>query len=234
MLDLSGVVAMNLNKKRITPHHIQLAIHGDEELKKLLNNVTIIQGGVTPYLHPELLKTRSSKTHEIQQHILEDEDAQRESETESEKEVIPHPKQNQKLLTVEEPAYVVPEPAVQEQNRLIRIPSPLVEVNQQQTDNLYENDNQAANIPSMPAVESISTQTEAIDNQTEVQEEQVNEDESKMNQKAEARIEPVEEVAAAPEQNQVNQQNEDEEEQVEGSGEGQKQQEQLSRKDQGK
>lgn len=61
VLDLSGEVAREFKKKRITPHFIQLSINDDEELNKLLKDTIIAQGGVTPYIHPELLVTKSTR-----------------------------------------------------------------------------------------------------------------------------------------------------------------------------
>lgn len=45
------------------PRHLQLAIKNDEELNKLLGHVIISQGGVVPYIPPELLpnKTKTGK-----------------------------------------------------------------------------------------------------------------------------------------------------------------------------
>ena len=36
------------NKERVIPRHLQHAIHNDEELNKLLQRVTIAQGGLLP------------------------------------------------------------------------------------------------------------------------------------------------------------------------------------------
>lgn len=66
VLDLSGDVAREYKKKRITPHFIQLSINDDEELNKLLKDTIIAQGGVTPHIHPELLITKS-RYHKKQQ-----------------------------------------------------------------------------------------------------------------------------------------------------------------------
>lgn len=62
VLDLAGNTARGMNKKRISPRHIALCINDDAELHKLLNNVTISKGGVTPFIHPNLLKLKKSVT----------------------------------------------------------------------------------------------------------------------------------------------------------------------------
>ena len=46
ILELAGNAARDNKKQRIIPRHIQLAIRNDEELNKLLHDVTIAQGGV--------------------------------------------------------------------------------------------------------------------------------------------------------------------------------------------
>ncbi|KAL8166401.1 hypothetical protein V2J09_007900 [Rumex salicifolius] len=52
--------ARDNKKNRITPHHIQLAVQHDEELCKLLGNVTIANGGVLPLIHESLLPKKTS------------------------------------------------------------------------------------------------------------------------------------------------------------------------------
>lgn len=63
MLELAGNAARDNKKTRIVPRHIQLAVRNDEELSKLLGDVTIANGGVMPNIHNLLLpkKTGSSK-----------------------------------------------------------------------------------------------------------------------------------------------------------------------------
>ncbi|RNA29873.1 Histone H2A [Brachionus plicatilis] len=62
ILELAGNAARDNKKSRIIPRHIQLAVRNDEELNKLLANVTIAQGGVLPNIQAILLpkKTESA------------------------------------------------------------------------------------------------------------------------------------------------------------------------------
>lgn len=62
-MELAGNAARDNKKTRIVPRHIQLAVRNDEELSKLLGEVTIANGGVMPNIHNLLLpkKAGSSK-----------------------------------------------------------------------------------------------------------------------------------------------------------------------------
>jgi histone H2A len=55
ILELAGNAARDNKKTRIIPRHITLAVKNDEELNKLLGNVTIASGGVLPNIHSVLL-----------------------------------------------------------------------------------------------------------------------------------------------------------------------------------
>ncbi|KAI6204844.1 hypothetical protein M3Y94_00724000 [Aphelenchoides besseyi] len=55
ILELGGNAAKDNRKVRINPRHLVLAIRNDDEINKLLRNVTIAEGGVCPYIHSELL-----------------------------------------------------------------------------------------------------------------------------------------------------------------------------------
>jgi histone H2A len=56
ILELAGNAARDNKKHRIVPRHVQLAVRNDEELNKLLGNVTIASGGVLPNIHASLVR----------------------------------------------------------------------------------------------------------------------------------------------------------------------------------
>ena len=62
IMELAGNAAVDNKRVRINPRHIQLAVRNDEELNKLLGNVTIAQGGVLPNIHAVLLPKKKAIT----------------------------------------------------------------------------------------------------------------------------------------------------------------------------
>ncbi|CAG8666034.1 796_t:CDS:2, partial [Ambispora gerdemannii] len=61
IMELAGNAAHDNRRARIIPRHLQLAIRNDEELNKLLGNVTIAEGGVMPNIHEALLPPKTKK-----------------------------------------------------------------------------------------------------------------------------------------------------------------------------
>jgi histone H2A len=61
ILELAGNAATDNKKVRIIPRHIQLAVRNDDELNRLLQGVTIAQGGVLPNIHTVLLPKKTGK-----------------------------------------------------------------------------------------------------------------------------------------------------------------------------
>ncbi|CAI9773459.1 unnamed protein product [Fraxinus pennsylvanica] len=59
VLELAGNAARDNKKTRIVPRHIQLAVRNDEQLSKLLGDVTIANGGVMPNIHNLLLPKKT-------------------------------------------------------------------------------------------------------------------------------------------------------------------------------
>jgi histone H2A len=61
VLELAGNAARDNKKNRINPRHVLLAVR-NEELGKLLQGVTIANGGVLPNINPVLLPKKSIST----------------------------------------------------------------------------------------------------------------------------------------------------------------------------
>eukprot|EP01128_Nolandella_sp_AFSM9_P008425 TRINITY_DN510_c0_g1_i1.p2 TRINITY_DN510_c0_g1~~TRINITY_DN510_c0_g1_i1.p2 ORF type:complete len:137 (-),score=49.00 TRINITY_DN510_c0_g1_i1:38-448(-) len=67
ILELAGNASRDNKRVRIIPRHIMLAIRNDEELNKLLADVTIANGGVIPNIHTVLIPPgRGEKTNQSQ------------------------------------------------------------------------------------------------------------------------------------------------------------------------
>lgn len=64
ILELAGNAARDNKRMRIIPRHIQLAVRNDEELNKLLADVTISSGGVLPNIHSVLMPKRTKEGEE--------------------------------------------------------------------------------------------------------------------------------------------------------------------------
>ncbi|GFH62114.1 hypothetical protein CTEN210_18590 [Chaetoceros tenuissimus] len=67
ILELAGNAARDNKKSRIVPRHITLAVKNDEELNKLLGNVTIAAGGVLPNIHAVLLPKKAGGSKKMSQ-----------------------------------------------------------------------------------------------------------------------------------------------------------------------
>lgn len=67
VLELAGYAARDNKKTRIVPRHIQLAVRNDDELSRLLTNVTISNGGVLPNIHNMLLSKKMSMGSKVEQ-----------------------------------------------------------------------------------------------------------------------------------------------------------------------
>ncbi|WJX69559.1 hypothetical protein P8452_53782 [Trifolium repens] len=61
VLELAGNAARDNKKNRIIPRHLLLAVRNDEELGKLLADVTIAHGGVLPNINPILLPKKTER-----------------------------------------------------------------------------------------------------------------------------------------------------------------------------
>ncbi|CAI9102168.1 OLC1v1000390C1 [Oldenlandia corymbosa var. corymbosa] len=64
VLELAGNAARDNKKNRINPRHVLLAVRNDEELGKLLQGVTIANGGVLPNINPVLLPKKNAGSEE--------------------------------------------------------------------------------------------------------------------------------------------------------------------------
>ena len=67
ILELAGNASRDNKRQRIIPRHIQLAVRNDEELNRLLGDVTIAAGGVIPNIHSVLLPKKGKKSGSVSQ-----------------------------------------------------------------------------------------------------------------------------------------------------------------------
>lgn len=61
--NLNFLILTYFTFSRISPRHILLAIRNDEELNKMLEGVTISQGGVLPHIQHQLLPKKTTIKH---------------------------------------------------------------------------------------------------------------------------------------------------------------------------
>jgi histone H2A len=61
IVEISGSCAQEQKRKTINPRAIQIAIRQDDEFAKLLQKVTIKNGGVLPHLHQALMSKKGKK-----------------------------------------------------------------------------------------------------------------------------------------------------------------------------
>ena len=60
ILELSGNICLEKNKKRIVPRHLMLAIQGDDELCKLTAGSILRESGVKQHIEKELLPQKKA------------------------------------------------------------------------------------------------------------------------------------------------------------------------------
>lgn len=61
ILEMAGEAAKEAGKKVITPRHLQLAVRNDEELNKMMAQITLSEGGVLPNIQPALFPNKGKK-----------------------------------------------------------------------------------------------------------------------------------------------------------------------------
>lgn len=61
ILELSGNVAHDNKSSWIQPRHVQLAVRNDEELDRMFQNVSMLDGGVVPHIHPVVFRSLPSE-----------------------------------------------------------------------------------------------------------------------------------------------------------------------------
>ena len=61
IVEMSGYAASNMKRLRISPRHIALAVHNDDEVHRLFGDAIVARAGVAPHIHPALLPAKSKK-----------------------------------------------------------------------------------------------------------------------------------------------------------------------------
>ena len=62
IIELGGNIAEQHKKKTISPKALNLGVRSDDELAKLMVEVTIMQGGRLPHIPDALLKKKGGKS----------------------------------------------------------------------------------------------------------------------------------------------------------------------------
>jgi histone H2A len=102
VLELSGSVAHQFKRQQIKPRHIFLAIENDQELHKMLGQVTIAESGVLPNIHPDLLRTPADVLKDRKKRIREQQQREAQGEKEHSQENEEESEANQSQTNDEE------------------------------------------------------------------------------------------------------------------------------------
>lgn len=56
IVEMAAQICQHHDRARITPRHIALAVQTDYDMAELLKQVTVAQGGIRPYVHPQVMQ----------------------------------------------------------------------------------------------------------------------------------------------------------------------------------